>query len=1101
MEFDSAAHDSASESYSDYYDKLDEDELVAAADCAEATSGPGFSASHPPTSTDTSLQSDSSRSQVLGKRNEPSSPFKYERPSQRIRYEVDDTESFVLESLPDEIEKPVLIGYHKSITQMMDSRKIPWGIIWEISRLVASRRLPLEAITPEMLDIMGDIPMAKAGPLVEDFFLRGTRSFDDQKVSKETSAKAPWSELERELRAFVKHPEYGCLGVVGAPIDEDPAWYGGKVQFSIKVSWEDGNYKLGLEQPELGPSSRFTRRFGSDWLIRVRITKQVFKVTNVIDKLEQLFLRPFVIGGRVFRFFYANKERNVFLMATNERYLNGVIHADRMPRRVSVPTFLSWHNPMHINHKQTVAKWSSRIALGLSNSVPGILLEKERIAVVDDIISPAFSGKGKPPSEMEMTDGCGFINRIGLYALYERGLWADVPTAVQVRVCGAKGLLLLHPGVEENSDSKPLVVVRRSMDKIKYDNVSDPALRTIDVLRASHMRSPSNLSRETIINLWANGVPTSEFSKLLELSLEEVATSLTPKRGELEKLWNAVAREGSVFHARKAREAAGTARVRGLKAYDREEVDSDDEDEDNLAIVPTDSERSSAWWGDEISGCPSSLEETVMVFLDAGFSPFENPILAARLHEVVKKGITSRVSKCRINVAMSCTAHIVPDPFGVLEEGEIHVKASSRILQLPDGRYSDKVVGDVLVTRNPCKLPTDVQKVRAVFKGELDNYTDVIVFSVKGSRSLASMLGTGDYDGDKVLCIWHPSIVTPFRNAKPTFADPPLGLDDSFLEVNEMMHEIIVDIAEREAESSSASELSTTRLLQTALMKPLRDTSTVGVYSALHDNAVYTLGYSHTETVRLAWMFCTVLDGAKTGKTVKPDTYKADRQTYQVSRSPSWKLHESVRRDDEPVTRNEASLLRPRGFRTFVMDELQRDINLKHQAKLVEVEQFFKPLREQGVLDRDLVAPWKAAEERARNNGEGMQAELEQIVKHVKAVRKEHKSKMIPTRSKSVFHFTEMRIEARQDVLRALSRKFASEPSRGSLLYFSDEEMCRVRASYAYFHDWEEKKPTGTRFPWNVAMRELGLIKAAACGDWKAVSGSYYEKFSMRKIS
>jgi RNA dependent RNA polymerase len=34
-------------------------------------------------------------------------------------------------------------------------------------------------------------------------------------------------------------------------------------------------------------------------------------------------------------------------------------------------------------------------------------------------------------------------------------------------------------------------------------------------------------------------------------------------------------------------------------------------------------------------------------------------------------------------------------------------------------------------------------QVKAVFRPELDDYVNVIVFSIKGPRSLASMLGTG----------------------------------------------------------------------------------------------------------------------------------------------------------------------------------------------------------------------------------------------------------------------------------------------------------------------------------------------------------------------
>lgn len=40
---------------------------------------------------------------------------------------------------------------------------------------------------------------------------------------------------------------------------------------------------------------------------------------------------------------------------------------------------------------------------------------------------------------------------------------------------------------------------------------------------------------------------------------------------------------------------------------------------------------------------------------------------------------------------------MIPDPFGILEEGEIHVKAS-RPLKGQDGLDTDNVLGDVLVS-------------------------------------------------------------------------------------------------------------------------------------------------------------------------------------------------------------------------------------------------------------------------------------------------------------------------------------------------------------------------------------------------------------------
>lgn len=54
---------------------------------------------------------------------------------------------------------------------------------------------------------------------------------------------------------------------------------------------------------------------------------------------------------------------------------------------------------------------------------------------------------------------------------------------------------------------------------------------------------------------------------------------------------------------------------------------------------------------------------------------------------------------------------LLPDTSGILEEGEVFFKNSRREFQTPEGLETDVYVGNVLLTRIPCKLPTDVQKV------------------------------------------------------------------------------------------------------------------------------------------------------------------------------------------------------------------------------------------------------------------------------------------------------------------------------------------------------------------------------------------------------
>jgi RNA-dependent RNA polymerase len=174
------------------------------------------------------------------------------------------------------------------------------------------------------------------------------------------------------------------------------------------------------------------------------------------------------------------------------------------------------------------------------------------------------------------------------------------------------------------------------------------------------MHSSVKISREIIINLFENGVSTDIFIDLLIQSLKDITLSLLTWdcQDAMPKLWAAVSREGNIMSNRIARESSWTARASGVKLYDQDNIGNEDElDDDSLYDSLL---HSIAWWGDEISGCPSSLEETVMAFLDSGFCPSTNSILAEKLHEVAKKAINSCISKSRVKVPMSCRALIVP---------------------------------------------------------------------------------------------------------------------------------------------------------------------------------------------------------------------------------------------------------------------------------------------------------------------------------------------------------------------------------------------------------------------------------------------------------
>jgi RNA-dependent RNA polymerase len=291
--------------------------------------------------------------------------------------------------------------------------------------------------------------------------------------------------------------------------------------------------------------------------------------------------------------------------------------------------------------------------------------------------------------------------------------------------------------------------------------------------------------------------------------------------------------------------------------------------------------------------------------------------------------------------------------------------------------------------------------------------------------------------------------------------------------------------------------------------------------------------------------FCTVLDGAKTGKAILPEKYKQDRESRQYGTQfvPRWKVdpdrptqHYNLSRGDLPP---------------FVMDLLKEMMQKAGDEQLRRIADHFATLPK--VKDADLVAPWERAEARAQDMlsrseehnqaiGQAQKDALEAIKTHVERAYDFSAAiiKATPTgtttttttittarvetragsstgaqrgrsrgrqsissngkgRKDRAAMFTNRSIETRQDQLRRISREFVGGPPTEQTLVFSAEEVARLRASYAYVYDWG-RKPYGSRFPWNVAMRELGEIKLRARKDFKPISQDFYEKMSMRKL-
>lgn len=107
----------------------------------------------------------------------------------------------------------------------------------------------------------------------------------------------------------------------------------------------------------------------------------------------------------------------------------------------------------------------------------------------------------------------------------------------------------------------------------------------------------------------------------------------------------------------------------------------------------------------------------------------------------------------------------------------------------------------------------------------------------------------GDYDGDKGLVIFQPEVVESFKEAPLHYSEPPPDIKKYFQRENVE----VVSFLNRVAHLDDAAKINK---LQEYLLGAgaTRDTTVVGKYSSFHDVATYTLGYTHHETIRLAYM-------------------------------------------------------------------------------------------------------------------------------------------------------------------------------------------------------------------------------------------------------
>ncbi|KAF7340978.1 RNA-dependent RNA polymerase [Mycena sanguinolenta] len=694
-----------------------------------------------------------------------------------------------------------IIAHSTEVQTLYDNLGVALGIQWELTRGACTGKWTWEDIAVKMKAI-------KTKALDGD---------DTELKQFRINSKVAWQIPDLMRGRIVGEPRDLALwneGLLDEYWEGQTNYYGGRIEYPLRLKKSDDPdrpYEIVLEKPQKGRSFRFARDLGSSSILHLSIPPQLVRAEG--DGIRRFLAQRFILNGRVYIPIPPKDTTSVYLIQTDQNYERQSMGWYGDKRRLSFDHFIQRHNPPELNSQQPFAKYTARFALG-------------------------WNGEGKPPAEKIMTDGCGFMNRSALLLIRKRVGYDRLPTAVQGRIGGAKGLWTLHP---DDLDEKPKIWIRDSQLKIKLSD-DHRVHRIFDLLRASRpspTESRERLSEQSILCLSHNGIPDDVLSSLLVEGLEATVKPLLDwAPGTAVSLWRAIDRAGNVDGTRVQRIAGGQESCSCRSARDK-------------------------------VGGPMSLHERAMELIQAGFHPEACEYLYKKLKLVVNNEINTVIEKYRISLPESTAseAFVIPDPSGRLKPNQIYYRSSNPMKDPTTQTLFQILEGDVIVSfsffpseyplsgRYPMRLPCDLQMVTAVDIPELYNWPDVIIASTAGQHSLLSLLSGGDYDGDTVVFIWLKEFCEKFGANKP-LTTAPKDLMDNF-------HQEVKTVVQVGHELRGLSPEDSQLAFQEYLLKGLRD-SQVGLYSYFHENAIWRHGYGHVESIKMAYIGNILLDAGKT---------------------------------------------------------------------------------------------------------------------------------------------------------------------------------------------------------------------------------------------
>ena len=571
--------------------------------------------------------------------------------------------------------------------------------------------------------------------------------------------------------------------------------------YHAKLRWRDAKekdkplFKLELLPPSHENHNSWQRKYGSKRFIFVEVDNlnkppmksELGNQEHITTRFLEMLSEPQELLGRRWLQFHAQQKKSNNKSSNPEDARSGIMQyifaaISSSSREQLLPLTLrdiiGWSIPFTWNMDKSWCKASSRLDLYASRPVPIVVLQPNDVAYIDDEYATRdppderFNDErfGKEHADNEvyyadtlMTDGCSVAHPYLFHLIAKKLELKRIPSVAQFRFAGAKGLVSImridrsQPFDPNVRPEGPLIWIRKSQLKVEPgDDNKDPAKYDRDywmlqVVKVSHPTPPWLLYRDFMPILRDRGIPSRVIEDIALRSAKAIAEEFLQCLEDPQKLRDWIRRANAA--------AEDLRRANGMRM---------------------------------LAGFPKARLERAVRMLESGFEPLKFKPLAKDI-EYSAHAIFERKKKTfKITLDNSTNLLGIADPTGALAPGEIYYQTSEPFNDPITSMQTTCLEGEVLVSRAPAGRPSDMQKVRAVRKPELDHLYDVVVFSSKGPRALADHLSGGDYDGDIFWVCWDSRLVAPFKNAPaPQRLPNPTTLG---IEVDERrLREIVVD--------------------------------------------------------------------------------------------------------------------------------------------------------------------------------------------------------------------------------------------------------------------------------------------------------------------